>query len=337
VRDPDRGYDADVAPGRSAVRGDFGSVRTVVSGALNGGYAIWLAVIVLLASAGLKYPAVLSPDNFEELMRSMSILGIVAVGQTLVIAAGGMDLSVGMVMGLVTVLTNGIMNGDPNLALPVSLGALVLGLGIGAVNGSLIALLRIHPLILTFGMFSILEGVIFVYTDRTIGRSAANFQQIAYGSIGPLPISFIIMIFAGVVAWVLLNRTMFGRHVLALGGSEEYARRHGISTRRLKVAVYAVSGLSASLGGIVLASRLTAGYPLAGQGFVLDPIVAVVIGGTGFAGGRGAVLGSLGGALLLVLLNNTLNLNEVSPYVQQLVKGFVITVAVVLYARPRRP
>jgi ribose transport system permease protein len=302
---------------------------------VDAGYVIWFAIAMLALAAGFRSPLVFSPSNVEEVMRAMSILGIVAVGQTLVVASGGMDLSAGMVMGLVTVTVNGLMNGDSSLALPLSLLALAIGLGIGMVNGLLVSTLRIHPLILTFGMFWVIEGAIFVYTDKTIGKSASNLHEVAYGSIGVIPISFLIMLFAGFIGWMVLHRTVFGRYTLALGGSEEYSRRHGIGIRKMKIAVYSLSGLSAGLAGLILAARLGAGYPLAGQGFELDPIVAVVLGGTPITGGKGTIIGSLGGALLLTLLSNALNLNEISPYVQQVVKGIVITVAIVLYARRR--
>jgi ribose/xylose/arabinose/galactoside ABC-type transport system permease subunit len=258
------------------------------------------------------------------------------VGQTFVIVSGGIDLSVGMLMGLVTVLTNGIMNGNPRLAGQMVLLGIGIGLAIGLSNGILLVITRIHPLILTFGMLSILQGMIFIYTDQTIGVAPSNFRQIAEGSIGPLPVLFLIMAGVVMVAWVALNRMVFGRYVFALGGSEEHARRAGIGVRKVKIAIYTISGLCAGIAGVGLAARLGSGYTLAGQGFELDSIVAVVLGGTSLAGGRGSVIGTVGGVLFLTVLSNALNLMGISSYAQQVVKGVVIVAAVVLYTRARR-
>jgi ribose/xylose/arabinose/galactoside ABC-type transport system permease subunit len=299
-------------------------------------YGIWAALGIAAVTATAVAPRFLSVANLHDLMSAMSVLGIVSVGQTVVILSGGIDLSVGMLMGLVTVLTNGIMKGDPALALPMVALGLGIGLTVGLANGVLLVLTRIEPLILTFGMLSILAGVIFVYTDRTIGSAPSNFRQIAEGSIGPFPILFLIMILVALVAWVVLNRTRFGRYVYAIGGSEEHARRAGIAIGRMKVAIYAISGFYAGIAGVGLAARIGSGYTLAGQGFELDSIVAVVLGGTSLAGGRGGVFGTIASVLFLTILSNGLNLAGISPYAQQVVKGLVVVAAVVLYSRTRR-
>jgi ribose/xylose/arabinose/galactoside ABC-type transport system permease subunit len=299
-------------------------------------YGIWAALGIAVAVSAVSAPHFFSATNIHDLMSAMAVLGIVSVGQTVVILSGGIDLSVGMVMGLVTVLTNGIMNGDPALALPMVALGLVIGLAIGFANGILLILTRIDPLILTFGMLSILTGAIFVYTDRTIGSAPSNFRQIAEGTVGPFPMLFVVMLSAALIAWLLLTRTRFGCHIYAIGGSEEHARRAGISIGRTKVAIYTLSGLFAGIAGVGLAARIGSGYTLAGQGFELDSIVAVVLGGTSLAGGRGSVLGTIASVLFLTILSNGLNLAGISPYTQQVVKGIVVVAAVVLYARKRQ-
>lgn len=300
------------------------------------GYGIWAALAIAILTAAFIAPRFLSAANIHDLMSAMSVLGIVSVGQTVVILFGGIDLSVGMLMGLVTVLTNGIMKGDPALAWPMVALGVAIGLMVGLANGVLLVITRIDPLILTFGMLSILGGAIFVYTDRTIGSAPDNFRQIAEGSIGPFPILFLVMILAALAASIVLTRTRFGRYVYAIGGSEEHARRAGIPIARMKVAVYAISGLYAGIAGVGLAARIGSGYTLAGQGFELDSIVAVVLGGTSLAGGRGGVFGAIGSVLFLTILSNGLNLAGISPYAQQVVKGLVVVAAVVLYTRARR-
>ena len=299
-------------------------------------YGIWAALIIAIAVAAVSAPNFLSASNIYDLMSAMAVLGIVSVGQTIVILSGGIDLSVGMLMGLVTVLTNGIMDGDPTLAWPMVVLGLAIGLSVGLANGVMLIVTRIDPLILTFGMLSILTGIIFVYTDRTIGSAPANFRQIAEGSIGPFPVLFLVMLLVALIAWVLLTRTRFGLYVYAIGGSEEHARRAGVSIGAMKVAIFALSGLYAGIAGVGLAARIGSGYTLAGQGFELDSIVAVVLGGTSLAGGRGSVVGTIGSVLFLTILSNGLNLAQISPYAQQVVKGLVVVAAVVLYTRTRR-
>lgn len=299
-------------------------------------YGIWAALGIAILTAAASAPRFLSAANIRDLMSAMAVLGIVSVGQTVVILSGGIDLSVGMLMGLVTVLTNGIMNGDPALAWPMVALGVAIGLAVGLTNGVLLVLTRIDPLILTFGMLSILDGAIFVYTDRTIGSAPGNFRQIAEGSLGPFSFLFLTMILVALIAWVVLTRTRFGRYVYAIGGSEEHARRAGIPIARMKVAIYTISGLYAGIAGVGLAARIGSGYTLAGQGFELDSIVAVVLGGTSFAGGRGSVLGTIGSVLFLSILSNGLNLAGISPYAQQVVNGLVVVAAVVLYTRARR-
>ena len=299
-------------------------------------YGIWAALGIAILTAAASAPRFLSAANVHDLMSAMAVLGIVSVGQTVVILSGGIDLSVGMLMGLVTVLTNGVMNGDPALAWPMAALGVAIGLAVGFANGVLLILTRIDPFVLTFGMLSILAGAIFVYTDRTIGSAPGNFRQIAEGSIGPFPVLFLIMVVAALVAWAVLTQTPFGRYVYAIGGSEEHARRAGIAIWRMKVGIYAISGLYAGIAGVGLAARIGSGYTLAGQGFELDSIVAVVLGGTSLAGGRGGVFGTIASVLFLTILSNALNLAGISPYAQQVVKGLVVVAAVVLYARSRR-
>ena len=299
-------------------------------------YGVGLVLIVLVVTATLISPTFLSPDNVSNLLRQTAPLMIVALGQTFVILAGGIDLSVGMLIGLVTVLGNGIMDGRPEYALPIMVLGLGLGLAVGLFNGLVVTLARIHPLILTFGMLSVLQGAIFMYTDKTIGVAPENFKHIAYGSLGPLPAPALLAAGLTTVSWLVLARTGFGRYVYALGGSEVSARRAGINTALVKIAVYAISGLSAGIAGLVVAARLGSGYTLAGSGFELDAIVAVVLGGTSLAGGRGGVLRTIVGVLILGILSNMLNLAGVSSFVQQIVKGVVVIGAVAAYTSRSR-
>ena len=296
---------------------------------------IWILLAAAVALASLTIPAFRDPANFANLLRQSSVLGILAVGQTFVIAAGMIDLSVGMLAGLVVVLTCWMLNGDALLTLPVAALMLVLGAGVGLVNGVLVNRLRLHPLILTFGMLSVLQGIIFTFTDRSIGRASEPLQTLANDSLLGLPLSGLLLLIVLAAAHVLFARTRFGYHLVAAGGNAESARRAGIDVEAVRLACFALSGLSAGLAGLLLAGRLGTGYPLAGSGLELDAIVAVVLGGTALAGGRGSVLRSVAGVLALTIISNVLNLLEVSAFVQMFTKGAIVVIAI-LVNQPRR-
>ncbi len=274
-------------------------------------------------------------ENLANVVRQSAALGMLAIGQTFVITAGLIDLSVGMAAGLVVVLTCALIDGNAALTLPVVLAMLLLGAGIGAVNGTLANRLPVHPLILTFGMLFILQGVIFTYTDRSVGRASEPLQVLANGDVLGVPIAGIALLVVLIAAHVLLTRTRFGYQLVAVGGDAESARRAGIDIARIRFFAFVLSGLSAGLAGLLLAGRLGTGYPLAGSGLELDAIVAVVLGGTALAGGQGSVVRSVAGVLLLSVASNTLNLLEVSAFVQTFIKGVIVIVAV-MANQPRR-
>ncbi len=289
--------------------------------------------MVVLAAAYI--PEFRSLGNVINVLNQSAALGILAVGQTFVIIAGLLDLSVGMLIGLIVVLTSDLMDGQSSATIPAVLVALALGCAVGALNGFLNNRLRIHPLILTFGMLSVLQGVIFVYTDRSVGQVSPEFAWMANGTVAGVPFSVVLLALVTCFAYLLLNRTRFGQHVYAVGGNEDNARRAGIDTARIKLSTFVISGFSAGLAGILVAGRLGTGYPNAGAGFELDAIVAVVLGGTSLAGGRGTVFGTVAAVFILGLASNILNLLEISSFVQMLVKGLIVIVAI-LANQPRK-
>lgn len=300
-------------------------------------YAVWIALTTLTVYGIIAVPSFGTLGNFDNIMRLAAVLGIVAVGQTFVIIAGGLDLSVGTLMGLVSVLGIGIMEGDPT-RIPMIIGiAMAVGLGVGAINGLGIIVTRVHPLIFTFGMLSILQGAIFIYTDRTIGDAPPEFRAIAYGNVAGVPAPLLILLAVLTVGTVVLRMTSFGRYTYAVGSDETNARRAGIPINRIKLATYLISGLTAAIAGLVLGARLGSGYTLAGTGYELSAIVAVVLGGTALSGGRGGVLGTVAGVVLLTMVGNVLNLLNISSFVQLIVKGVIVVLAVSLYSIGRRP
>lgn len=297
---------------------------------------VWAALLVTLLVGVALVPNFGTAANADAILRQAAVLGVVALGQTFVVLTGGIDLSVGMLMGLVTVLANGIMDGDPGLILPVVVIALACGLVTGLANGLGVVVARVDPLIVTLAMLSVLQGVIFLYTDRTVGSAPDVFRQLAYGSIGPVPIPVVVLVGLTAACWVVLALTPFGRYVHALGSDALNARRAGIPVDRVRLAAYVVCSLLAAIAGLLLASRLGSGFTGAGAGFELSSIVAVVVGGTALSGGRGGVLGTIAAVLLLTMLATMLNLLGISPFAQRVVNGVVIVVAVAVYTSSRR-
>lgn len=292
---------------------------------------IWFVAAGLLLAGTVGVSDFAGGENISNLLRQGAALGIVSVGQTVVLLAGGIDLSVGSLMSLVVVVSSVIMNGRPEMIGPAVAVCLLIGLAVGAFNGAMIVTTRIYPLLQTFGMLSILQGVVFVLTDRTVGAAPPEFQQLAYGSIGPLPTPALLLAAVIMVGWLLMRVTPFGRYVYAVGGSAENARRAGVRTRSVTVAVYILSALLATVAGLVVAAQLGTGYTLAGSGFMIDSIVAVVIGGTALSGGRGGVGGTIAGVIVLVVIGNLLNLLAIPAFVQQIVNGLIVVGVVALY------
>jgi ribose/xylose/arabinose/galactoside ABC-type transport system permease subunit len=296
------------------------------------GIFMLLGLTVLVAA--LAIPAFRDPSNLANVIRQAGVLGILAIGQTFVISAGMIDLSIGMIAGLVVVASSALLNGDAALTLPVAALMLLVGAAIGALNGVLLNTLRLHPLILTFGMLSVLQGAIFSFTDKSVGRTSEPLSRLANGDFYGIPWSGILLVLLAMAGHYAFARTRFGYHLVAAGGNPESARRAGIDIERIRLAVFVVSGATAALAGLLLAGRLGTGYPLAGNGLELDAIVAVVLGGTLLSGGRGSIWRSLGGVLMLAVIANVLNLMGVSAYTQQFIKGTIV-VAAILLNQPR--
>src|SRR5262249_31546851 len=247
--------------------------------------------------------------------------------QTFVITAGLIDLSVGQLIGLITVLASAFMSGEPHLAFPAVALCVLIGAAVGLVNGLLDRWLKINPLILTFGMLSVLQGLIFAYTDQSVGRVSPAFIWLAGGTVIGIPVSLLLVATFAACAHDLLTRTRFGLHVRATGASEENARRAGVPVRRIRLLVFLLSGISAGIAAILLGGRLGTGYPHAGTGFELDAIVAVVLGGTSLAGGRGTIIGTLAAVVALAILGNLLNLLGITAFTQMAIKGTIIVIA----------
>jgi ribose transport system permease protein len=267
-------------------------------------------------------------DNLANIGRQVSINAIIATGMTLVILTGGIDLSVGAVMTLAMTFGAGAMLAGVPVPLAVLL-ALVTGVGCGALNGALIAYCRLPAIIVTLAMMEIPRGIALLYTGGyPLTGLPAGFSPLGRGEVFGVHAPTLVMLGVMVTAHFFLVRSVPGRAFYALGGNEEAARLAGVPVRRYKLLAYSISGFTAALAGVVLASRLMSGQPNAGVGFELDAIAAVVLGGAAIMGGRGSMIGTLIGALTLGVLNNGLNLMDVSPYTQKILKGAIILLAV---------
>jgi ribose/xylose/arabinose/galactoside ABC-type transport system permease subunit len=246
----------------------------------------------------------------------------------------GIDLSVSSVATIGTIAAAVIMNGKPENILPAVLAGLSLGLLFGFLNGFLITRFKLADFIVTLATWSFVDGLMFVYTEgKEVGKAPLLYMKLSEGNLGPLPVSLILWVVIVIASYLLLKYSRTGRFIYAIGGNSEVARLSGINVRSIKTLVYTLSGLMAAIGGLVLLARLGVGYPLAGREFQLDSIAAVVIGGTSLFGGRGGVLGTVAGVLIVSSLNNIFNLTGVSQFAQFVLKGLVIILVVAIRAR----
>ena len=296
--------------------------------------SIVCAFIVLFVVLSITSQSFFTESNLINVVRQASPPLIVAIGMTFVLILGGIDLSVGSVACLSGTLAAGFMttNGMPIIA--AILLALVIGAGIGFINGLIIAKIKIPAFIVTLALMSTARGLALVYTGgRPITNIPEEALQLGRGYVGAIPIPVIIMIIVVAIAWIVLSSTKFGRHVFATGGNEECARLSGIKVDGTKIAVYTISGFTAGLTGVLLTMRLASGQPTLGQGMELDAIAAVVLGGTTLTGGKGFIFGTIIGCMFMQLLSNGFNILGISSFWQQVFTGIILLVAVSLYEK----
>lgn len=286
-----------------------------------------LGLIISLLS-----PVFLSVDNLMNVLMQSCVNGFCAIGVTFIIITAGIDLSIGSILALSGVVLASALEAGWPVAVCILIGLLV-GALCGFINGFFITIAKLPPFIATLGMMSIARGVALVYTNGVaISGLPKSFRWFGNGEIPiiGLPSQILIIIILSIGAWYLLKYTSFGRYIYAIGGNEETARLSGINTRKYKTIVYTLAGLFYGIGAIVLSARLNSAQPIAGYGFELDAIAAVVIGGTSLEGGYGRITGTLIGVVIIGVLRNGLNLLDVSSYVQQLIIGLVIIAAVLI-------
>ena len=306
-------------------------------------YGIFLVFAAMVLVASLLSPAFLSRINLINIVRQMSVVGLISLGVTGVIVSGGIDLSSGSVVGLTAVVAASLAQ-DPEFAtlfypglhglplvVPV-LAACLVGALVGLINGSLVAKARIPPFIATLGTYTSIRGLALLYTGgRPISDLTDAYNFIGQGDVLGIPVPIIILVVMAVITHILYANTKFGKYIYAIGGNEQAARVSGINSGRYKLLMYVFAGFLSGLAGLVVSARIGSGQPGLGVGYELDAIAAAVIGGASLsAGGIGTVAGTIVGALIIGVLNNILDLTNVSAYWQQIIKGCIIVGAVII-------
>jgi len=297
-------------------------------------FQLLFGLLLFIFVVSLLSESFLTGSNIFNVLRQTSVNAIIAAGMTFVILTGGIDLSVGSIFAFSGAVGAYLLSSGQHVVVAV-LGALAIGLCIGMANGFVIVRWNLQPFIVTLATMVIFRGATLVLTDgRPISTgfsdSAAIFSKIGSGSIMGIPNPIWLMLLVFVAAYFILKQTRIGRYIYATGGNQEATKLSGVSISKVKIFAYGVSGLLAALSGIIITARLSSAQPTAGAGYELDAIAAVVLGGTSLAGGIGSIFGTAVGALIIGVLNNALNLLDVSSYYQQLAKGLVILIAILL-------
>ncbi|MCD8843106.1 ABC transporter permease subunit [Staphylococcus gallinarum] len=292
----------------------------------------FIGLILLVIIISILNSAFLEPSNLFNLLRQVSINGLIAFGMTFVILTGGIDLSVGSTLALSSALVAILMVSGVDGIIAIIIGC-IFGAVLGAINGFLITLGKMAPFIATLATMTVFRGVTLVITDGnpiTNLNGSYAFQLFGRGYFIGIPVPAITMFITFIILYVILHKTIFGRQTYAMGGNEKAAFISGIKVNKLKVCIYGLAGLMSALAGAILTSRLNSAQPTAGMSYELDAIAAVVLGGTSLTGGKGRIVGTLIGVLIIGVLNNGLNLLGVSSFYQQVVKGVVIIIAVLI-------
>jgi ribose transport system permease protein len=304
---------------------------------LASGGAVWLLVLGIVVAAALLSEDFRTIRNLANVSRQGVVLALVALGQLIVVLTGGVDLSVGMIVRLSAIVTAVGVAGFDERTIPAIQAAVGLGMLVGVVNGLVITRLRVPPFIATFGALAVLQGLLLVVASTPQGRTGATLYEAWSMQLGPIHWIVILTLGLYVVAHVVLTRTVWGRHLYAVGGNERIAAHSGVNVRRVKVSAYIAAGLLAAIAGVITAARSGVGDPNAGYGLEFESLAAVVIGGASLAGGRGRVIGVLGGVVLFTMMGNMFNLVGIDVWYQQLFKGALILIGAAAYvARDER-
>lgn len=292
-------------------------------------YGILIVLILMSGISSILSPIFLSQINLINVIRQISITTMIACGETMLIIAGMIDLAPGSVVALAGCVAVNVSINTGSVLLGVLSGVVIGGIT-GFISGGIITRYNLPPFIVTLAMMTAARGAAYLYTDGKPIINIGSYAAVGQGNFFGIPIPVIILLIVIIITWIILNQMKFGRYLYAIGGNEEAAICSGINVKKIKLIVFILSGLFTGLAGAVLMGRLNSGLPSAGQAYEFDAITAAIIGGTSFSGGIGNISGTLVGALIIGVLNNTLNLMNVQSYVQQIIKGAIIVLAVIL-------
>jgi len=291
-------------------------------------YGIYLVLIAMTAYFSFASEAFLTSQNIFNILRQVAVVGIAAVGMTFVMLTGGIDLSVGSIIGVTGIATAQFMVMGVHPILAVIL-ALILGIIMGLANAFIINEFKVPPLIVTLGMMTALRGVAYLITGGLpVFGFTESFTLIGQGYIGIIPVPVIIMLVAFALGYIVLNKFTVGRYIYGVGGNEEASRLSGVSVKKIKYLVYSVSGFLCGIAGVVLLSRTNSGQPKAGTSYEMDIITAVVLGGVSITGGEGKIVGVIAGVMIMGVLSNGMIITNVGDYVQRIIQGLVLVAAV---------
>lgn len=297
-------------------------------------YLVVFSTLLALILIGIfTVPNFLGSYNLTSIVRHATGLGIVAMGQAIVMIAGGVDLSVSATITLTTITSASIMSGNDKMIVPAVLACVGIGLVMGTINGISVVKLKITPFIATLGTMSIGAGVVLLITRTPLGSIGPVFRQFSRGTVGPFPSALYILLAVSGLGWILMNRMVYGRWFYALGGSREVSRLTGISVGRIEFRSYLISGLCAVAAGLYLTSRMGIGDPRIGPSFALDSIIVVLIGGIPFGGGRGSVTGVIAGVVLMAVLGNLLSLWNLQSWYHQIARAVILLAAISLFKK----
>ncbi|CCV04039.1 D-allose transporter subunit; membrane component of ABC superfamily [Mesorhizobium metallidurans STM 2683] len=302
----------------------------------QGVLVVAVLLVILLIFGAFISDRFRTTSNILNIFEQSTGLALVSLGQTLAILTGGIDLSVGSMISLLSTLTSGLIAGKVSMVPPVAIGILLLGLLIGICNGLLIIWLRVHPLIVTLGMSAVLQGIVLLYSLGPAGSVPPSFNFLAYGKVLGLPIGAVFILVLFLLVALFLRYARLGRYIYAVGDDEVGARLMGLPRARVMLTVYGFSGFCCGLAAIYLTSRFSVGQPYTGLNYTLASITPVVVGGTLLSGGKGGVFGTLLGVYLISLLNNVLNFMDVSMHYQLIAQGLIVIAAVSVYVEKKK-
>ncbi|NDL67431.1 ABC transporter permease [Clostridiales bacterium F-3ap] len=297
---------------------------------LYGKYGTFAILVVIFTLSSIFTRGFATQANLTNVLRQITVVTILALGATFIIILGHINVAYGSMIALIGVISTAIMVATGNVFVAV-MGAVGLGLVIGAINGYVITKFHIPAFIMTLAVTTVARGSVLLFTNGVpVTGMGKSYTFIGQGYIGIMPVSVLILLVLFVLSWVMLNKTRFGRHVYAVGGNEQAAIASGIKSKNVVRKAFLFDGFTAAIAGVVLMSRMNSGQPAAGVAYEFDAITAVVVGGTSLAGGSGTVVGTIIGAVIVGIINNVQNLANVNTYWQQIVKGLIILTAVII-------